>query len=164
MEIVIRAAVVFFFLWAITRMVGRSTLGELSTFELLIYVTMGDLVQQSVTQQDFSVTGGLLAVSVFALLTTLLSWTQWRFPRTQSIVNGTPVVVVRDGEIVRVSTRQQRLSDTDLLAAARQQGIRRLGEVELAILEADGKMSFFTRSEGVQESGQSGAPETAPSA
>lgn len=106
MEIVIRAAVLFLFLWAVTRVVGRSTLGELSTFELLLYVTMGDLVQQAITQQDFSMTGGVLAVSVFALLTILLSWMQWRFPRVRSIVNGKPVVVVRDGAIVQRSTRQ----------------------------------------------------------
>jgi len=145
MEIVIRATVVFFFVWGLTRAVGRSTLGELSAFELLIYVAMGDLVQQAVTQQDFSVTGGLLAVSVFALLTCLLSWVQWRFPGTRALINGTPVVVVRNGEILRVSTRQQRLSDTDLEAHARQQGIRDLADVELAVLEADGKVSFFTR-------------------
>ena len=82
MEIVVRAAVMFVFLWAVTRIVGRTTLGaQLSTFELLLYVTMGDLVQQAVTQQDFSVTGGVLAVSVFALLTIALSYLQWRFPR-----------------------------------------------------------------------------------
>ncbi len=157
MEIALRAVVIFFFLWAVTRAVGRTTLGELSTFELLLYVTMGDLVQQSITQQDFSVTGGVIAVSVFALLTVGLSWVQWRFPRTRPLVNGTPVVVVRDGELLPRPARQQRLSDTDLLAAARQQGIRNLSEVDLAILEADGKLSFFTR-----ESTASGAPEPPP--
>lgn len=156
MEIVIRAVVVFFFLWGLTRVVGRSTLGELSTFELLLYVTMGDLVQQAVTQQDFSLAGGLMAVSVFALLTTLLSWVQWRFPRTRAVVNGTPVAVVRDGQVLE-ATRQHRLSDSDLRATARQQGIRDLTEVELAVLEADGKVSFFTRRRGQD---REGAPET----
>ena len=84
MEIVIRALVVFVFLWMITRSVGRSTLGELSTFELLLYVTMGDLVQQAVTQQDTSVTGAVLAVGTFALATVGLSWVQWRFPGSRS--------------------------------------------------------------------------------
>ncbi len=157
MEIALRAVVIFFFLWAVTRAVGRTTLGELSTFELLLYVTMGDLVQQSITQQDFSVTGGAIAVATFAVLTVALSWVQWRFPRTRPFVNGTPVVVVRDGELLPRAARQQRLSDTDLLAAARQQGIRRMSEVDLAILEADGKLSFFTR-----ESAESGAPEPPP--
>jgi uncharacterized membrane protein YcaP (DUF421 family) len=157
MEIVIRAAVVFAFLWVVTRAVGRSTLGELSTFDLLLYVVMGDLVQQAVTQQDYSVTGGLLAVGTFALLTVLLSWAQWRFPRLQPVINGRPVVVARDGELIEVASKQQRLSRTDFLAAARQQGIRDLADVDLAVLEADGRISFFTRN----QTPSSGAPETA---
>jgi len=154
MEIVIRAAVMFVFLWAVTRAVGRSTLGELSTFELLLYVTMGDLVQQSVTQQDYSVTSGVLTISVFALFTVLLSWVQWRFPGTRAVIRGKPVVIVRDGVLLDIGSRQQRFTETDLLATARQQGIRDLTDVELAILEADGKVSFFTATESTE-----GAPE-----
>lgn len=156
MEIVIRAAVMFFFLWGVTRAVGRTTLGELSTFELLMYVTMGDLIQQSVTQQDYSLTSGVLTISVFALFTTALSWTQWRFPRTRPLINGKPVVIVRDGRPLSPALRQQRMSTSDLMAAARQQGIRSLGEVDLAILENDGKISFFTATQDSE-----GAPETA---
>jgi uncharacterized membrane protein YcaP (DUF421 family) len=155
-EIVIRAAVMFFFLWGVTRAVGRSTLGELSTFELLLYVTMGDLVQQSVTQQDYSLTSGVLTISVFALFTTALSWTQWRFPRTRSLINGKPIVIIRDGLALSEALRQQRLSMADLLAAARQQGIRSVGDVDLAIFENDGRISFFTRNDDPE-----GAPETA---
>lgn len=155
MEIVVRAAVMFLFLWGVTRAVGRSTLGELSTFELLLYVVMGDLIQQAVTQQDYSVTSGFLAISVFALLTVILNWIQWRFPGTRSLIYGKPLVIVREGKVLTASTRQQRLSTTDLLAVARQQGIRSIAEVELAVLEADGKVSFFTRedSEGAPETG-----------
>ena len=154
MEIVIRAAVVFVFLWVVTRAVGRTTLGELSTFQLLLYVTMGDLVQQSVTQQDFSVTGGLLAVGTFAVLTVALSWAQWRFPPLRDVVTGRPELLVCDGEPQRAVMRRQRLSVHDLHAAAREQGIRSLDEVELAVFEANGRISFFTRESS------SGAPET----
>jgi uncharacterized membrane protein YcaP (DUF421 family) len=146
----------FLFLWGVTRAVGRSTLGELSTFELLLYVTMGDLVQQSVTQQDYSLTSGVLTISVFALFTTALSWTQWRFPRTRSLINGKPIVIIRDGLALSEALRQQRLSMADLLAAARQQGIRSVGDVDLAIFENDGRISFFTRNDDPE-----GAPETA---
>lgn len=156
MEIVFRALVLFLFLWGVTRAVGRSTLGELSTFELLLYVVMGDLIQQAVTQQDYSVTSGILAISVFALLTVVLNWTQWRFPGTRGVINGKPLVIVRDGEMLPTATRQQRLSTTDLLAMARQQGIRSISDVELAVLEADGKVSFFT------QTSDEGAPETGP--
>src|SRR5204863_3899444 len=109
MEIVVRALVVFLFLWIVTRAVGRSTLGELSTFELLLYVTMGDLVQQGVTQQDYSVTGAFLAVGTFALLTVGISWTQWRFPSVRPLASGRPVLVLRHGELLEAAMKSQRL-------------------------------------------------------
>ena len=158
MEIVLRALVVFAFLWLLTRAVGRSTLGELSTFELLLYVTMGDLVQQGVTQQDSSVTGAVLAVGTFALLTVALSWTQWRFPRTRDVITGRPVLVAADGQVDEGAMRRQRLSVADLLVAAREQGIRRTSDIEYAVLEADGRISFFTFEGGPD----SGAPEKPP--
>lgn len=158
MEIVVRALVIFLFLWVVTRAVGRSTLGELSTFELLLYVTMGDLVQQAVTQQDYSVSAAVLAVGTFAILTTALSWTQWRFPRTRPLISGRPVLVIRDGEVIESALKRQRVSLADVLVAMREQGIRHTADVEFAILETDGRLAFFTR--GPQEN--SGAPEKPP--
>ena len=125
MEVVFRAVVVFCFLWLITRAVGRSTLGELSTFELMLYVTMGDLVQQGITQQDFSLTSAILAVGVFALLTVALSYANWRWPRLRPVTHGVPVIVVSDGEPQLDTMRAERLSLDDLMAAAREQGVER---------------------------------------
>jgi uncharacterized membrane protein YcaP (DUF421 family) len=156
MEIVARALVMFVFLWLITRCVGRSTLGELSTFELLLYVTMGDLVQQAVTQQDYSLTAGALAVGTFALLTVALSWFQWRFPRSRPVITGRPVLVFSDGRPVEAAMRTQRLSVADVLVAAREQGIRHTSEIEYAVLEADGRLAFFTRDPA--RSGSPGKP------
>ena len=158
MEIILRALVVFVFLWLVTRAVGRSTLGELSTFELLLYVTMGDLVQQGVTQQDYSVTGAVLAVGTFAVLTVMLSWTQWRFPRSRDLISGRPTLVIDNGDLVEANMRRQRLGAADLLVAAREQGIRRTSEIEYAVLESDGRISFFT----YEDSSSSGAPDKPP--
>jgi hypothetical protein len=110
---------VFGFLWFVTRVVGRSTLGELSTFQLLLYVTMGDLVQQAVTQQDSSVTSAVLAVGVFALLTVALSWLNTRSRRIRPITHGVPAVIVDDGEPVLSILRSERISIDDLMTAAR---------------------------------------------
>ena len=158
MEIVIRALVIFVFLWLVTRAVGRSTLGELSTFELLLYVTMGDLVQQAVTQQDYSVTGAMLAVGTFALMTVLLSWSQWRFPRLRPALTGRPVIVFSDGSPNVDGMRRERLSMADLLVAARQQGIRNTAKIEYAVLEADGRISFFTYESGDDNEGAPSKP------
>ncbi len=143
MEIVLRAVVVFTFLWIITRVVGRVTLSELTTFELVLYVTMGDLVQQAVTQQDYSLTSAFLGVGVFALLTIGLSYASWRWPRLRPVIRGTPVVILQQGSPLGEVMAKERLTMEDVMAAAREQGIRRLSAVDIAVLEADGKISFF---------------------
>lgn len=155
MEIVVRAVVIFFFLWVITRVVGRSTLGELSTFELIVFITMGDLIQQAVTQQDYSVTAAVLAVGTFALLTIAISWINARSNRLRPVTHGVPVVVVHDGEPLLGALRQERMALDDLISAARQQGIERIGDIRLAVLETNGQLSFFTG-----DSAQEGSPQS----
>ena len=146
MEIVIRSFVMFGFLWLVTRVVGKRELGQLSAFELVLLVTMGDLVQQGVTQEDYSVSGAVMTVGTFALLSVLLSYVSWRFPRSRPVLEGRPTVVVKAGQLQEDVMRLERLSDTELLEAARKQGIRRLDEIDLAVLENDGSVSFFQRS------------------
>lgn len=107
---------------------------------------MGDLVQQSVTQQDFSVTAGFLSVGTFALLTIALSWINARSPRLRPITHGTPVLVVQDGEPLLDVLRGERMALDDLISAARQQGVERIGDIRIAVLETNGRLSFFTRS------------------
>lgn len=155
MDIVYRALFVFGFLWFITRVTGRSTLGELSTFNLLLYVTMGDLVQQGITQQDYSVTSAVLAIGVFALLTAAISWLNTRAKPLRPLIHGTPQVIVDHGEPLGDVLRVQRISLDDLMAAARNEGIERFAQIRLAVLEANGRISFFT---GSPDSGSSEPP------
>lgn len=147
MEIVVRAAVVYLFLWFVTRTVGKRELGQLSAFELVLLVTMGDLVQQGVTQEDYSVTGAMLAVGTFALLLTFFSWLSWRSPRLRGPLEGQPVVVVRDGRLLERPMRLERLSDTEVLQALRQQGVEDVADVRVGLLEPDGTFSFLTGSD-----------------
>jgi uncharacterized membrane protein YcaP (DUF421 family) len=154
MEIIVRAVVLFVFLSITTRVAGRATLGELSTFQLLLYVTMGDLVQQAITQQDYSITSGVLAISVFALLTIVISWVNGRWARWRPLTHGTPVMIMRSGEPLLDTMRRERLSIDDLMAAAREKGIRRISQVDPVVLETDGKISFFT-----DDTASAGAPD-----
>ena len=89
MEIVLRAAVIYVFLWIVTRVIGKKELAELSAFELVLIVTIGDLVQQGVTQEDMSVTGAMLAVGTIALLVVGTSYVGFRW-------RGSTRVMIRD--------------------------------------------------------------------
>lgn len=147
MEIVFRAVVIYFFLWFITRIVGKRELGQMSAFELVLLVTMGDLIQQGVTQEDYSVTGATLTVGTFALLIVFFSYISWRFTSTRPKLEGQPVIVVQGGRMREEVMRYERLSDSELKEALRQQGIDDVSKVKVGILEPDGNFSFFTAQE-----------------
>ena len=144
MEIVIRAAIAFVILWAVTRASGRSTLGELSSFDLLLFVTMGDLIQQGVTMEDRSITGGLLAVGTIAVLAFVLGLANSRWPRIGRLLQGRPVVLIHNGRIDRGALKRERIGINELAMMARLERIEDFGQVRVAILEANGKVSFFT--------------------
>ncbi|MGN6216674.1 MAG: DUF421 domain-containing protein [Solirubrobacterales bacterium] len=145
MDIVIRAAVVFAFVYLLTRMLGRRELSSLEPFDLILLVLIGDLVQQGVTQSDYSVTGALLAISTIALLTVLVSWTSFRFRRLRPILAGEPIVLVEDGSVIEVNLRRQRLTVEEVESEARLNQIKSLGEVRWAILETNGQISFIEK-------------------
>ena len=143
MEMVLRAAALYFFLWAITRGLGKRELSEMSAFELLLLVTVGDLIQQGVTQEDMSVTGAMLAVGTIAMLVLIFSWLGFRWRPARRLIEGLPVVVVRDGRPLDQALRLERVTMDELLESARNQGIANLRDVNLAILEPDGRFSFL---------------------
>ena len=142
MEIVVRAAAIFLFLWLLTRAIGKKELSEMSAFELVLIVTIGDLVQQGVTQEDMSVTGAMLAVGTIALLVVAMSYVGYRWPRTKRVLEGVPVIVVDDGRIVDDVIETERLTDEEVVSAAREQGIEDLRHVRYGVLEPDGTFSF----------------------
>ncbi|HET7589518.1 MAG TPA: YetF domain-containing protein [Solirubrobacterales bacterium] len=145
MDIVIRAAIIFFFLYLLMRMLGRRELGSMEPFDIILLVVIGDLVQQGVTQSDYSVTGALLAVSTIALLTVLVSWTSFRVRRLRPILAGEPIVLVEDGEVVGANLRRQRLTVEEIESEARLEQITSLDDVRWAILETNGKISFVEK-------------------
>jgi len=144
MEIVYRAAVLYLFLFFITRVLGKKELGQMSAFELVLLLAMGDLIQQGVTQEDYSVTGAALAIGTFAVLILLGSYVSFRFPRTRPALEGVPVVIVRNGRLCEDVLHLERLTDTEVREALREQGIDDLAKVQVGLLEADGKFSFIT--------------------
>jgi uncharacterized membrane protein YcaP (DUF421 family) len=145
MDIVIRAAVIFVFVYLLTRLLGRRELSTLEPFDLILLVVVGDLVQQGVTQNDESLTGALLAISTIGLLTVALSYVSFRFKRMRPILNGEPIVLVEDGEIIEANLRRQRLTREEIGAEARLEGIAAIEEVRWAILETNGRISFVEK-------------------
>jgi uncharacterized membrane protein YcaP (DUF421 family) len=147
METVLRAAIMYSFIWLVMRAVGKKELSGMSAFELVLLVTMGDLIQQGVTQQDTSVTAAMLAVATMALLVVGTSYVSFRWKRLTKAAEGLPVVIIRDGRLMRQLIHIERLTEDEVHEACRQQGIGDIREVEVGILEADGTFSFVKKRE-----------------
>ena len=143
MELIVRATCLYFFLWLVARGTGKRELSEMSAFELILLVTMGDLIQQGVTQEDTSITGAFMAVGTLAFWILLFGYVSWKFPRTRPAIEGVPVVVARDGRPIDEVLAIERLTLGELCEAARNQGLSDLAQVRIAILEPDGKFSFI---------------------
>jgi uncharacterized membrane protein YcaP (DUF421 family) len=151
MEIVIRAAILWLFVFLVLRALGRKELSQLSPFEFILLVVMGDLIQQGVTEQDTSVTAAMLAVGTLAVLTVGLSYLSFRWKSASKVLEGVPVIIIRDGTVLRRVFEIERLTEEEVSDAAREQGIEDLREVRLGVLEADGAFSFVRFSDQTLE-------------
>jgi uncharacterized membrane protein YcaP (DUF421 family) len=146
MDIVLRGIVVFVFLMVLTRVIGRRELSSLQPFDLILLIILGDAVQQGLTQDDYSLTGALLAVGTIALCQVLVSFVSYKFPRTRKMIEGVPIIVVQDGKPIEDNLKRERLDIDDVAESARQQGIAQLAEVQWAVLETTGQISFIKKS------------------
>ena len=145
MDLVIRAAVAFLFVFFLTRVIGRRELSSMQPFDLIMLVMIGDLVQQGVTQNDFSVTGALLVGGTIALLTVAVSFASFRFPRLRPVLDGDPVILLEDGKPIDRNLRRNRITIEELAAAARQEQLPSLDDVRWAVLETNGRISFIPK-------------------
>ena len=145
MDIVFRAAIAFLFIFLLTRIVGRRELGTMEPFDLIMLIVLGDLVQQGVTQSDYSVTGLVLAGGTLALMQVAASYLSFRFRKLRPVLDGEPIVLVEDGLLLERNLKRERLTPEELAAQARLKQIDSLDKVRWAVLETSGQISFITK-------------------
>jgi len=144
-DLVLRAAVVYVMIFVVTRAVGRRELSTMEPFDLILLVVVGDLVQQGVTQSDYSVTGAATVIFVIAVMTVLFSYASYKVPRLRPVLEGEPIVLVEDGQVIERNLSRQRMTVEEVAAEARLQQIGSLEELRFAVLETSGKISFIPR-------------------
>lgn len=148
MDIVLRATAVFFMLFLLLRLFGKRQLGQMTPFEFVSLVVVGDFVQQAVTHNDYSVTGAALAIGTFGFWALILGWLGFRSKRVRDLLDGEPRVLVRHGEIQRAMLERDKIPVDELFSEMRLAGIASLKQVDWAILETNGKISFIPAKEG----------------
>jgi uncharacterized membrane protein YcaP (DUF421 family) len=146
MDLIVRSVVVFFFVLVLTRVIGRRELSQLAPFDLILLIILGDALQQGLTQDDYSVTGALLVVGTFAVLQVFMSWVGYRFRPLRPILEGEPLIIVQDGKPIEKNLKRERLTLDEVMESARMHEIGSLDDVQWAIIERNGEISFLRKS------------------
>jgi uncharacterized membrane protein YcaP (DUF421 family) len=144
-DLVLRTIFVFGLILVVTRAVGRRELGEMEPFDVILLVVIGDLVQNAVTQSDHSLTGATIVVATLGSLTVFTAYLSFRFRRLRPVLEGRPVLLVAEGEVLEDNLRRQRMTVEEVAAEARLQKIASFEQIRFAVLESNGAISFLER-------------------
>jgi len=142
MDSMLRTALIYFFILALIRLTGKRTLSQLTTFDFVLLLIIGEATQQALIGEDYSLTNALTVMLTLIGLESGLSLLKRRFGRLEKILDGVPVVLVDHGRPLTDRLERTRLDESDILAAAREaQGLERMEQIKYAVLERDGKIS-----------------------
>jgi uncharacterized membrane protein YcaP (DUF421 family) len=145
MESVIKSVVVYLVLWLVIRSSGR-TLGQLTVFDFILFLIIGGLAQRALTAQDYSLTHAFLIIATFVIMDIAVSFLERDVPGIGRILKGVPTVVVENGQVLSARLRRARLTEEEILEAARRNyGLERMDEIKFAIFEASGQISIIPK-------------------
>ena len=146
MEAVLRSMGVYLLLLLLFRMTGKRSLAQITTFDLVLLLIIGEATQQALLGEDFSLTNAALVITTLLVLERTADFLSWRFPTFRRTTESQPVVLVDDGRILEDRLSRYHLAVDDVVTAAREQhGLRNLGDVQWAVLEVSGGISVVPR-------------------
>ena len=145
MDIALRAIFLYAFVVFLVRVMGRRELSSLTAVDLVLLIVLGDAIQQGLTQDDYSVTGAVIAVSTIAAVQVFTSYLSFRSRRARRVLEGEPIVVIQDGKLIDRNLKRERLTEDDVAEEMRKQQIASVQQVEWGILESNGTISFIPK-------------------
>ena len=140
-----KTAVIYAFLILGLRILGKRELGQMSLYDLVMIIVLGNAVQNAMINNDNTLGGGLVAATVLLLLNRLLNELTIRSTRFAHLMVGAPVLVVSDGALLAGPMKREGITSEQVMAALREHSIDDIGEVHMCVLEVDGTMSVVPR-------------------
>ncbi|ODU43629.1 YetF domain-containing protein [Thermomonas sp. LB-4] len=142
---VLRACVVYVMVMVLVRVSGKRAVGQFTPFDLVLLILIGNAVQNGINGGDNSLTGAAIMASTLIALNYLVAWQTSRNRRVERWVEGEPVVLARDGRVFKHVLRRELVSHDDFAEALRMNNIDDVGDVRLALLETNGRISVIPR-------------------
>ena len=146
MDSIVRGIVVYLFLLVVFRIAGKRTLNEMTAFDFVLLLIISEAVQQALINNDDSLTNALLVVITLVSVDVLLSLAGHRWKGLERLMTGIPVILIDRGKPKQEQMDRERVSEEEILASAREQeGLRRLDEIDYAVLETGGRISIVPK-------------------
>lgn len=142
---VLRACVVYFILLSMIRMTGKRTMGQFTPFDMLLVVLLGNAVQNALLGEDTSVGGGLVLAATLIALNWIVGLASARSANVERWVEGSPVLLAREGQVYRDVLRRELISHEDFEKAMREAGCLDMADIRLAVLENNGHITVVPR-------------------
>jgi uncharacterized membrane protein YcaP (DUF421 family) len=150
-EKILRPVVVYFFLVIGLRLAGKRELAQLNPFDLVVLLTLSNTVQNAIIGDDNSVTGGIIGAATLLLVNYMVVRFLFRHEKLDRLVEGESCVLIENGKILENKLAQEVLTLEELEAAAHKQGLGGLNEVERAVLEPSGTITFVAKKPAPEE-------------
>lgn len=144
METVLRAAGIYLVLMIVMKISGRRTLMQMTSFDFILLLIISEATQQALLGDDFSVTGAALTIITLFSIDILLGMLKERFPAAERMIDGTPIILIENGNPLSERMKKAGVDiDEVLLAARSSQGLERIDQIQFAILEKNGQISVI---------------------
>nr|BDT28924.1 hypothetical protein BHI3_23900 [Bacteriovorax sp. HI3] len=117
-------------------------MGQMNATEFVAVLLISNAVQNSMNGGDNSLIGGLFLASVLIIMSTLIAYLTYKSKTASHIIEGTPTILIHRGKVVPQNIRKELLSEGELKTLLRKQGFHDIADIDVAILEADGKLSI----------------------
>ncbi|HHY88893.1 MAG TPA: DUF421 domain-containing protein [Chloroflexi bacterium] len=146
MDAILKTAAVYVGLLIIFRIAGKRSLGDLTTFDFVLLLIIGEATQQALLGDDFSVTNAFLVILTLVGLDVAISIIKGRSKRLEKLIDSVPLVILEDGRPLKERMDRARVDEGDILAKARElQGIERLDQIKYAVLETNGGITIIPK-------------------
>lgn len=145
LEKVLRPVVVYVFLVVGLRLAGKRELAQLNAFDLIVLLTISNTVQNAIIGDDNSVTGGIVGASALLALNSLVVRFLYHHQWLDHLVEGEPTCLIENGTVCDDELKREMLTLSELESAAHKQGFATLAEVDRAVLEPGGTVSFVAK-------------------
>lgn len=149
-EIFLRGTVVYLCLFFMLRVLRREA-GDIGITDVLVVVLIADAAQNAMAAEYKSITEGLVLVATIAFWDYFLDWLGYRYPVVQRLLRPAPLLLVRNGRMLKQNMKRELIREEELMSQLREQGISELQEVKKCYLEGDGRISVIKHSPGTNQ-------------